>query len=103
MAKYRIYAGLSGSFGGAVYQGTFDCPSQEEANWKAYDIAVEEYESYGGSHGLMDREACYEDLLDSGWLDGKSNEEIDNLVDDRYREEIEGWIEYKAVLAEECE
>ena len=103
MAKYRIYAGLSGGFGGAVYQGTFECKSQQEAEWQAYDIAVEEYESYGGSHGLLDWDGCYEDLLESGWIDPghQSDSEIHRMVEDAYREQVESWIEYKAVLCGE--
>lgn len=100
MAKYRLYSGLGGGFGGMVYQGIFECKSQQEAEWQAYDIAWEEYESYGGNHGLLDRDACYEDALASEWIEpgAQSEEEIDRIVDDLYREQVEGWIEYKAVL-----
>ena len=100
MAKYRIYAGLNGGFGGMVYQGTRDFASDQEAEWYAYDIAWEEYESYGGNHGLLDRDGVYDDLLESEWIDpqSQSEEEIDRIVDDHYREQVEGWIEYKAVL-----
>ena len=99
MGKYRLYAGLSGGFGGLVYQGIVQCKSQEEAEWRAYDIAVEEYESYGGSHGLLDWDACYEDLLEAEWIDphSQSREEIERMVDDHYREQVESWIVYKAV------
>lgn len=70
MAKYRIYAGLRGGFyRGMVYQGIFEFPSQEEATWRAYDIAWEEYESYGGSNGLLDRDDIYHGLLEAGWID----------------------------------
>ena len=100
MAKYRIYAGLNGGFGGMVYQGTRDFASDQEAEWYAYDIAWEEYESYGGNHGLLDRDGVYDDLLESEWIDpqSQSEEEIDRIVDDHYREQVESWIEYKAVL-----
>ena len=100
MAKYRIYAGLSGGFGGMVYQGIREFKSQQEAEWYAYDIAWEEYESYGGNYGLLDWDGIYEDLLESEWIDSQSQseEEIDRIVDDHYREQVEGWIEYKAVL-----
>lgn len=99
MAKYRLYAGLSGSFGGAVYQGIEEFKSQEEAEWRAYDLAWEEYESYGGNHGLIDWDGCYEDLLESEWIDphSQSQEEIERMVDDHYREQVESWIVYKAV------
>ena len=100
MAKYRIYAGLNGGFGGMVYQGTRDFASDQEAEWYAYDIAWEEYESYGGNHGLLDRDAVYEDLLESEMIDphSQSEAEIDQIVDDAYREQVESWIRYKAVL-----
>ena len=103
MAKYRLYAGLSGGFGGAVYQGTEEFKSQQEAEWRAYDIAWEEYESYGGNHGLLDWDACYEDALDAEWIDphSQTQEEIERIVDDHYRELVEGWIVYKAVLVTE--
>ena len=100
MAKYRLYAGLSGGFSGAVYQGTEEFKSQQEAEWRAYDIAWEEYESYGGNHGLLDWDACYEDALEAEWIDphSQTQEEIERIVNDHYREQVEGWIVYKAVL-----
>ena len=100
MAKYRIYAGLNGGFGGMVYQGTREFASDQEAEWRAYDIAWEEYESYGGNHGLLDRDAVYDDLLESEMIDphSQSEAEIDQIVDDAYREQVESWIRYKAVL-----
>ena len=90
MAKYRLYAGLSGGFGGLVYQGTEEFKSQQEAEWRAYDIAWEEYESYGGNHGLLDWDACYEDALEAEWIDphSQSQEEIERIVDDHYREQV---------------
>lgn len=46
--KYKIYAGLSGGFGGATYQKTEDYSSMDEALEDAYALAVEEYQSYEG-------------------------------------------------------
>lgn len=102
MSKYRIYAGLNGGFGGMVYQGTEEIESQQEATWRAYDIAWEEYESYGGNHGLLDRDAVYDNLLESEMIDphSQSAAEIDQIVDDAYREQVESLIVYKAVLDE---
>lgn len=102
MAKYRLYARLGGGFGGAVYQGTEEFKSQQEAEWRAYDIAWEEYESYGGNHGLLDWDACYEDALEAEWIDphSQTQEEIERIVDDHYREQVESWIVYKAVPVE---
>ena len=38
MAKFKIYAGLSGGFGGARYCGVYECANEHEAE----DIAREE-------------------------------------------------------------
>ena len=96
---YKIYAGLNGSFGGAIFQGVYEFASQKEADKFAYDLAVEEYESYGGNHGLLDWDGVYEDLLESEWIEpgAQSEAEIEGIVDDAYIEQMEGWLEYKAV------
>lgn len=96
---YKIYAGLSGSFGGAIFQGVYEFASQKEAEKYAYDLAWEEYESYGGNHGLLDWDGVYEDLLESEWIEpgAQSDAEIENIVDAAYLEQVEGWLEYKAV------
>ena len=65
--KYKIYAGLSGGFGGATYQKTEDYSSMDEALEDAYALAVEEYQSYEGCHGIMSWDDCREDLIDSGF------------------------------------
>ena len=61
--KYKIYAGLSG----ATYQKTEDYSSMDEALEDAYALAVEEYQSYEGCHGIMSWDDCREDLIDSGF------------------------------------
>lgn len=55
--KYKIYAGLSG---GATYQKTEDYSSMDEALEDAYVLAVEEYQSYEGCHGIMSWDDCRE-------------------------------------------
>ena len=74
-------------------------PSQDEADKFAYDLAVEEYESYGGNHELLDWDGVYKDLLESEWIEpgAQSEAEIEGIVDDAYIEQVESWIEYKAV------
>ena len=52
MKQYNIYAGLGGSFGGAHYQFTTLCETRDEAEGEAFESACEEYEQYGGLHGL---------------------------------------------------
>ena len=53
MQNYNIYAGLGGSFGGAAYRGTGDFKSLADAENEAYELAVEEYQSYEGYHGIL--------------------------------------------------
>lgn len=96
MKKFNIYAGLGGSFGGASYQGTGDFKSLADAENEAYQLAVEEYESYSGCHGLL----SWGDVADENGLDyTEDSAEIDEL----YIEEMESWLDYYAVLADEDE
>lgn len=96
MQKFNIYAGLGGSFGGASYQGTGDFKSLVDAENEAYQLAVEEYESYSGCHGLL----SWGDVADENGLDyNEDSAEIDEL----YIEEMESWLDYYAVLADEDE
>ena len=94
--KYNIYAGLGGSFGGPTYQGTGEFDNEASATDYAYQIAIEEYQSYEGYHGILD------------WYDEAEQEELDPEEDEKdadaaYHEEIESWIEYYAVLFDEDE
>lgn len=92
--KYNIYAGLGGSFGGATYQGTGDFSSRESAEEMAYQYAVEEYETYEGSHDIR----SWADIADEECLDYEEDEyEINEL----YEDEKESWMEYYVVLTEE--
>lgn len=94
--KYNIYAGLGGGFGGATYQGTGEFNDEDSAAQYAYEIALEEYQSYEGFHGILD------------WYDVAEQEELDpeedgEAIDEAYQEEIESWIEYYAVPFDEDE
>lgn len=93
--RYKIYAGLSGGFGGATYQMTEDYASMEDALEDAYALAVEEYQSYEGCHGLMNWDDCRKDLIDSGF------DHDDETVDDYYQEELESWLSYYVKPEEE--
>lgn len=103
MKKYNIYSGLGGSFGGETYQYTGLYESEEEAWQDAYHSATAEYESYEGYHGIKDWQDCFNDLCEEKGLDPDS-ENPDNYAEDidiYYQNEIESWIEYRAVLTEE--
>lgn len=95
MAWYKVYAGMSGGFGGATFQGTYEFASEDEALKAAYCLAEEEYQSYEGSHGILSYEDVEQDLRDSGFIDEDLTEnEIEDMIACRYLEEIESWIEY---------
>lgn len=83
MPYYKIYAGLSGGFGGAHYQYTDEFDDIEEASVASWEYACEIYENYAELHGLrdisdiMEEENCSED---EAW--------------EYYQEDRESWIEY---------
>lgn len=103
MALYNIYSGLSGGFGGYTYQCTEEFETREEAIERAREMAIEEYESYEGSHGVMNWNDVKEDYLDSEGrdYDDELSEFDRECIDDMYQEAIEGWISYKVTTAEE--
>ena len=102
MIKYRIYAGLSGGFGGATYQGTYEYSTYKEAMRDAYRMAEEEYQSYEGYHGILSYEEVEEDLRESGFIgDDMTDNEIEDCVSSYYLEEIESWIAYGAIIDDE--
>lgn len=91
MTEYNIYAGLGGGFGGAHYQFTGLYESEDAAKDEAYEIACEEYDSYGGHHGLR----TVDEIMDEE--DVNSPEEAEEI----YIQEREDWIEYYVVLTSE--
>lgn len=98
MEKYNIYAGLGSSFGGAQYQYTIEAENKEKAEEIAYNEAVEIYQDFEGTHGIMDWNDCAISLEVDPYT------EDDNLiarVDELYDEEIENWIVYYAILTSE--
>lgn len=95
MAWYKIYAGMSGGFDGATFQGTYEFTSEDEALKAAYCLAEEEYQSYEGSHGILSYEDIEQDLYDSGFIDEDLTEnEIEDMISCYYLEAIESWIVY---------
>ena len=102
MERFHLYAGLSGGFGGAHYCETVEAENIDEACEFAYQLAIEEYQSYEGLHGILSWAECYEDAMESGFIgeDTMTEDEIATYVDDMYQEEIESWIEYYAIKDE---
>lgn len=87
--KFEIYAGLGGGFGGANYIETIEANTREEAEEYARQCAIDDYESYEGSHGILSRDDVFEDLIESF-----GEEPLEEDVDLKYMEEVEGWITY---------
>lgn len=96
MSLYNIYAGLSGGFGDAEYQGTADFDSEEEALQVAYEFAVDDYQSYEGMQGVLD---WFEVAEQNDLNPDEDGDEIDRL----YNDEIESWIDYYVILTENDE
>lgn len=97
MKKFKIYAGLGGSFGGAEYHETVEAENEREALNYAYQVATEEYQSYEGYHGIMSWEECEEDLCESGMLEDLTENEYEDTVNAHYLDEIESWIDYYVI------
>ena len=96
MPKFKIYAGLSGGFGGARYCGVYECADKDEAETYAREQAIEEYESYGGYHGLYTWDSMRQEIADEEY-DGDIEQVDPEDVDIRMIEEVEGWLTYKVI------
>ena len=96
MPKFKIYAGLSGGFGGAHFCEVYECGSQSEAEIYAREVAIEEYESYGGYHGLYTWDSMRQEIADDEY-DGDIEQVDPEDVDMRLMEEVEGWLTYKVI------
>lgn len=90
LKNYNIYAGLSGSFGGAEYVGTLNDVTLEMAEETAFESAVEKYESYEGYHGIRD---IYDIMEEEGVDEQEAN--------DIYIEERESWLDYYTIPTDE--
>ena len=84
MPKFKIYAGLSGGFGGAHFCEVYECGSQAEAETYAREVAIEEYESYGGYHGLYTWDSMRQEIADDeydGDIEAVDPEDVEMLQD----------------------
>ena len=89
---------MGGSMGGAKYNGTYEYNSEVDALKDAYNLAVEEYQSYEGCHGILSWEECKEDLIDSFGADEVTDEDVDM----HYQDQIDGWIVYYVKLHDDA-
>lgn len=93
MSKFKVYAGLGGGFGGAHFHCIVTAKSEDEAMMMARELAIEEYESYGGYHGLYTWDSMKETIAEDSY-DGDIDAVSDDEVDCAYQEDIESWISY---------
>lgn len=101
MKQYNIYAGLGGGFGGANYQFTTLCETEDEALGEAFESACEEYEQYSGLHGLPGwedavREYCENNNLSEDELTDEDSQEIEEC----YNDARESWLDYYVVATD---
>ncbi len=83
--KYKIFHGLGGGFGGAQYQyTTTEDMTEDWAMREAEEGAKEEYDSYGGMHGLETIESIMEEDEDMSYKDAEQ----------AMNEAYESWIDY---------
>ena len=96
MPKFKIYAGLSGGFGGAHYHCTDEFINLADAEQYARELAMEEYESYGGCHGFYTWDSMRQEIADEEY-DGDIEQVDPEDVDMRMMEEVEGWLTCKVI------
>lgn len=94
MPFFKIYAGMGGGFGGANYEGTYECANAELAEELAYEFACEAYESYAGSHGILSWDELHSELVEE-----YGDEVTEDDVEYAYNEQRESWISYHVELA----
>lgn len=90
MKKFRVFAGMGGGFGGAKDCGVYEFKNAEEAVQCAYEMAVQEYQSYEGYHGIISWGDIADDPEEFGLEEGYTEDDINEI----YNEEIESWISY---------
>ena len=90
MPRFDLYAGVWHP----EYQGRYECADIEEATDYAKQLAINEYQSYEGSHGVLSYDECCEDVRESCGeeINEWTNEDFNNF----YNETIENNIFYYA-------
>lgn len=96
--KYAIFAGLSGSFGGATYQHTDDFETEEDALDFAYALAGLMYDSLEGLCGLPNWENIRDELSNSH---GSDEEPSEDDIYELYMERRDNWLDYRVEKYEE--
>ena len=88
MNWYRLY--ISSVGGGTVCEGPLEFSSKDIATQAAYDMAVEDYESFEGLHGIPDIGDIMEDKEGYNLSEDASEDECWEA----YYEQRESWLSY---------
>lgn len=91
---YWVYVGMFGC-SNLHFAGDCDAENAEQADRFAWEMAIEEYESYAGYHGILNRDEIADDLRESDPDCEPSEEDID----DAYNEAVSDHVTYFAVEA----
>lgn len=84
--------GLGGGFGGIRDYEVVNTPSLEVASKDAYWLAVEQYQSFEGLHGLRSEEEILQELIEEEGYE--ESDETSEIAREMYEEEMENWIDY---------
>ena len=93
MKKYKIYAGLGGTFGGAKYVCTKEFKTHYQAEQYAFDCASDIYDSKSGINGIRNIPQIMKE------------ENIDLfLAEDMFYDEAETWMSYyvEEIISKDC-
>lgn len=94
MPKFKIYAGLGGGFGGSTFRGVEDFDTEYDAEAYAIQLAIEEYQSFEGYHGLDDLEDIKQEWIEEG---DEPNEIDEDELWAEYEERMSSWLDYEIV------
>lgn len=89
MPKFNIWCGMGGGFNNVTFRGTYEYADEAEAYRDAWALALEDYQGYEGSHGILSWEEVKQDIMDSWPEEGEPSDEE---VDDAYCEAVDGWV-----------
>lgn len=100
--QFWVFGGMGGGFGGPHFLGTIEGESIDDPDVQsdAYQLVVDEYESYAGLHGIQSWDDVRADLEASA---DEGDEITDEDVQDAYNEEIASWTSYWVIPAVEGE
>ena len=96
MPKFELFAGTWQAHSHGIYEYS----SREEAEHEAYLLAIEDYQSYEGNHGILNYEECREDAIESWGCEDWTEEDFEEF----YQETIDNTITYyvEEINEDEC-